>query len=251
MYLFLSISMKKFAFSFKCDQNPVNMELVDGKKKCVSCNHLLTDYTGMTAAQITNDLKINPTGCCFMFPWQEKEINDYLALDTQKPNRFSKLLTHAAVVTAPLLLTPALSIANKRPATEQTAPLLFNPKELINESENNPVPGNESTYRFKISFRVNKSTTVCAFSTIGIEFYDSKHKLIGTVDGTTDSTGILVLNSPFMEKAETLILSVRGKLYGVTNLTKSTIFSHKITNVVVEEVKYTKRTIGMKKVSHD
>lgn len=239
--------MKKFQFSFVCDQDPMNMQIVDGKRKCAACMHHLTDYTNMTAAQIASDLNENPTGCCFMFPWQEKEINDYFELHGRKPNRFSKFIKHAAVVSAPLLFAPTPSNANKRPAIEQISSHCPDKINTGIKNENNLSHTTETTHRFNFFFRNNNKTTTYAFSEISFGFYDKNNKLMGTFSGKTDSTGTLNVITPFMETADRIVIF--GSHRFQAHLKKNNINKNGTTKVQLEEVKHPKHTAGMKKVS--
>jgi hypothetical protein len=110
--------MKKFEFSFKCDENPMRMEeraVINGEKTlatrhCTKCERNIVDFTKFTPQQITEYIRNNKKPCGFIFPWQEDQVNEYLKQQKEASSSpILKMAKIAAVVGSPLLFNTAVA----------------------------------------------------------------------------------------------------------------------------------------------
>lgn len=112
--------MKKFEFSFLCDNNPEKMPDNGSTRYCKECDRNILDLTKLTPAQIVETTKSGKKLCGFMFPWQEKQINAYIAQQEKPTIRpMQKMLRVAAIAGSPLLATTGFS-QKTEVKTEQT-----------------------------------------------------------------------------------------------------------------------------------
>ncbi len=185
--------MKNLNFSFRCDENPMKMDVVDGNKRhCTKCERNIVDFTKFTPQQITDYIKNNKKPCGFMFPWQEDEINNEIDKSNANSSHLLKFAKIAAVAGTPLLVSPAFAQKNI-PAVEYN-----------------------STHRSLTNFKTEvqiKDNADLPIDSLTIEIYDGTI-LLNTL--VTDENGkIFIDHSIFPGKS---VVTLKNKILGMEYL---------------------------------
>lgn len=104
--------MKKFDFSFECNNNFEKMPATGNTRYCDECSRHIVDLTKLSPKEIVEYKKEHKNPCGFMMPWQIDQMNEYLQQINNKPSSFTKYAKIAAVVSSPLLFNTAIAQKN-------------------------------------------------------------------------------------------------------------------------------------------